>query len=113
MLRLSDVPQERIHRNGIVKSSLAYDDRRSLLNAVVGTVEKLVQSTEFQGIFFILCDIVRLVLRWRKGCGVAKMDEQLSHSPKNSTCCKTESEYEESILSGRRQRRHIDAKLHS
>ena len=107
MFRLGDVPQERIHRNSIMKSSLAYDDGCSLLNAVVGTVEKLVQSTEFQGIFFILCDVVRLVLRWRKGCGVAEMDEQLSHSPNNSTCCKTESEYEEPILSGRRERRHI------
>jgi hypothetical protein len=37
----------------------------------------------------------------------------LSHSPNNSTCCKTESEDEESILSGRRERRHIEAKLHS
>jgi len=107
MLRLGDVPQECIHRDGIMKSSLAYDDGRSLLNTVVGTVEELVQGTEFQGIFFILCDVVRLVLRRRKGCGVAEMDEQLSHSPNNSTCCKTESEYEEPILSGRRERRHI------
>lgn len=62
VLWLRDIVKEEIDCRSIVKCSFADDDCRGFLDIVVGTIEKLVQSAELQGVFYFLSDVLRLAL---------------------------------------------------
>lgn len=74
-----NVPQERIDRRRIMKSSFVYDDGCCLLNAIIRAIQKLVEGAELQRVFHILSDVLRLVLRrWDSSC-LAIIFEHASH----------------------------------
>lgn len=97
----------RIYSLWIMKGALADYKRCGLLDAVVGTVKKLIQCADFQGIFDLLRDVLRLIFRGRYSSRVAVVYKHLAHQPNDCACCKSQSEEEEPVFARRREGRHF------